>query len=458
MRAMLDPRRDHALAVALALSVALSVAPPAAADAVYQLLPLQQDWTNAGMFGPSDDWSAVPGIVGYRGALGAPTTDPRTLTWFDSGDVTVVTNRHTPGTLLDGGVAAFTRLSDPVVALRGSATAGAPHLRLHLSTAGYERISVAYVLRDVDTPARDAVQPFVMQYRIGTSGPWTSLEDTYVADASAPPLDPPLVTAIETTLPAECDDRPELQIRVITVNGPGDDRWIGVDDLRVRGIPLSSNPIGANLSWEHCGTDAGTAERSFGCDDNTASFSLVGSFRPGVALAGFVGISAILEVRTAATTLPDWFSFGLGACRDGAIAMRDVRPLSHCTNPYFGAYQGGGFAVESTPGAAGLRFRIDWARDVPGQLDASTLYSAFLLAMGSDRSFDEGQGSCAGCQVSALFELKRVEAYSATTNQVLIVDIPDVRSWAGWQGGSALVTGVTPARRSSWGQVKALYR
>ncbi|MFN0278122.1 MAG: hypothetical protein ACKVRN_05905, partial [Pyrinomonadaceae bacterium] len=32
-----------------------------------QTLPFTQDWTNAGLITVDDDWSGVPGIIGYRG-------------------------------------------------------------------------------------------------------------------------------------------------------------------------------------------------------------------------------------------------------------------------------------------------------------------------------------------------------------------------------------------------------
>src|SRR5687767_3122943 len=47
-----------------------------------QTLPFSQDWTNAGLITVNDDWSSVPGIVGYLGDIAATTTtnvDPRTL-------------------------------------------------------------------------------------------------------------------------------------------------------------------------------------------------------------------------------------------------------------------------------------------------------------------------------------------------------------------------------------------
>jgi uncharacterized protein len=54
---------------------------PAAADGTPQGLPFSQNWSNAGLILTSDDWSGVPGVIGYRGdALTAATgVDPQTV-------------------------------------------------------------------------------------------------------------------------------------------------------------------------------------------------------------------------------------------------------------------------------------------------------------------------------------------------------------------------------------------
>ena len=45
----------------------LLAAPAAYADSVAQTLPFSQDWANAGLITANDNWSGVPGIIGYRG-------------------------------------------------------------------------------------------------------------------------------------------------------------------------------------------------------------------------------------------------------------------------------------------------------------------------------------------------------------------------------------------------------
>ena len=99
-------------------------------DGSYQTPPFSQNWTNTGLITTDDNWSTVPGIIGFRGdnLTAATGTDPQTILADDSpGVVDVIANQTNPNTLTSGGVAEF-EISDPVVAYQGSGTADAPYL------------------------------------------------------------------------------------------------------------------------------------------------------------------------------------------------------------------------------------------------------------------------------------------------------------------------------------------
>ena len=158
----------------LAVCVATTVP---TADTAVQPLPFAQDWPNCGPdpITTDDDWSGVPGIVGYRGDGLAGTTgvDPQTVLGEGTLVVDVNANQANPNTFTTGGVTEFTAAGaggNAVVALQGSGTARAPHLVLSLSTTGQSSIAIAYNLRDIDGAIDNAVQPVALQYRIGSSG------------------------------------------------------------------------------------------------------------------------------------------------------------------------------------------------------------------------------------------------------------------------------------------------
>ena len=218
------------------ITVALAALPlVAAADTTPQTLPFSQNWSNTGMITTADDWSGVPGIVGFRGdnLTVATGVDPQTVTAADDPGVIDVNPSADPNTFISGGVSECDALADPVVALQGSGTADAPYIQIYLTTIGKGSIHITYNLRDVDGSTDNTNQQFALQYRIGNSGTWTNVPGAYVADASSGPSLATLVTPVNVTLPSNADDKPEVQVRIITTNAASNDEWVGIDDISI---------------------------------------------------------------------------------------------------------------------------------------------------------------------------------------------------------------------------------
>ncbi len=210
-----------------------------------QSLPFSQNWSNTGLITTNDDWSGVPGIEGYFIANGSSTTtavDPQTIlgdTFAGGGapELDVIANL-TATTSTAGGVGEFYTTSqsgeagtDPVVGFQGSATADAPFLLISVITTGRSNITVAYNLRDIDCTTDNAIQPVALHYRVGNSGTYTNLPTGFVADATTGPSECSLVTPVNVSLPANADNQPVVQIRIMTTNAVSSDEWVGVDDI-----------------------------------------------------------------------------------------------------------------------------------------------------------------------------------------------------------------------------------
>ncbi len=256
-------RRSTGACAALAISavaVVVATASPAGADTAPQTLPFTQDWSNAALITAADDWSGVPGIVGYRGDdLASTGADPQTVVSEGTPVVDVNANQANPNTFTTGGVAEFA-ITDPVVALQGSGTADAPNLVVTLSTAGFVDIAVAYDVRDIDGSADNAVQQVALQYRVGTTGNFTNLPAGYIADATTGPNLATAVTPVAVTLPPAADDQPVVQVRVITADAPLSDEWVGIDNISVTGTPGGGGPAEPVASCPSAATTvAGTA-------------------------------------------------------------------------------------------------------------------------------------------------------------------------------------------------------
>jgi peptidase C25-like protein len=211
-------------------------APSVKADSTPQTVPFAQDWSNTALITADDNWSGVPGIIGFGGdALTAATaTDPQTIVADGSGaPEDVIANQANPNTQNTGGVAEFDGIANPVAALQGSGTADAPHIVINVNTTGSSGVTVAYNLRDIDGSTDNAVQPVALQFRVGSTGNYTNIPAGFVADATTGPSLATLVTTVSVTLPAAANNEPLVQLRIITANAVGNDEWVGIDDMLV---------------------------------------------------------------------------------------------------------------------------------------------------------------------------------------------------------------------------------
>ncbi len=274
------------------------------ADNTAQSLPFSQNWTSAGLITADDNWSGVPGIIGYRGDDLAATTgvDPQTIVADGtSTPVEVIANQTSPNTVTSGGVAEFDGIADRTIALQGSGTADAPFIIINLNTTGFTSVKVAYNLRDIDSSTDNAVQPVALQYRVGNSGNFTNLAAGFVADATTGPSLATQVTPVNITLPAAADNKPLVQVRVITTNAVGNDEWVGIDDLSVTGTPISGLPTLTINDVSSSEGNAGTTAFNF-----TISLSAP-------APAGGVTFNIATQDNTATTANSDYVAKSLTA-------------------------------------------------------------------------------------------------------------------------------------------------
>ena len=231
-----------------------------------------QDWSNAGLITVNNDWTGVPSIIGYRGdtATSLTNVDPQKIINASYSTVLNVTaNQSAPNTNTSGGIAEF-EITNPVVALQGSGTADAPNLVVYLDATGCTGIHVKFNVRDIDGSADNSAQQFSLQYRIGNTGDFVNIPSGYIADATSGPSLAILVTSMDVTLPVDCENKSELQIRFMTTNATGSDEWIGIDDINISKssavtptitvtAPVSGNQWAQgsthNITWTAIGTN-----------------------------------------------------------------------------------------------------------------------------------------------------------------------------------------------------------
>jgi len=223
------------------LTLAL-LAPLTRADETPLRPPVVEDWSSVSRITKDNDWSGVPGFMGYRGdkLAGKPGMDPQIILADGlSTPVDVQANEKNPNSFRTGGVAEFDGIPNPTIALKGSGTASAPFLLLNLDTRGKHNITIGYKLRDLDGAAHDAVQGVSLQFRTQMDGPFTDIPGAFVPDATTGPNQATLVTPVVVILPASADDQPLVQVRWLTTNADGNDEWVGVDDIAIIGDDAS---------------------------------------------------------------------------------------------------------------------------------------------------------------------------------------------------------------------------
>jgi predicted extracellular nuclease len=223
-----------------------------------------ENWTDTSRISVNDDWSKVGSILGYLGDIdtaGAVTgVDPRTLTGASIGQIDVIANLNTT-TSTSGGVGEF-QLANPTIGLQGSGTADAPSIVLYMDASGRSDIHLTANIRDIDTTADNAAQQVAVQYRTSPGADWSNVPGGYIADATTGGS-ATQVTALDIHLPADADNAPTLEIRILTTNAAGNDEWVGIDDIVVSSSQASTPSYAISDATSFEGTCAEATPISF---------------------------------------------------------------------------------------------------------------------------------------------------------------------------------------------------
>lgn len=227
------------------------------------------------------------------------------------------------------------------------------------------------------------------------------------------------------------------------------------------GLWATATGAGINLAWDDCSGGAGaSAVKAFACDTNAgASHAAYISLVAPDGIFHWESFEWDLVVRSDLPDLPAWWELlGAGQCRSGAVGASAARDYTGCVDLYLGNGSGGVTACTVGFGAPNVA-RLQGAFAVPSfghaDLDLDVEYFVAKIVISNPKTV--GAGACAGCGAAACLEATRVGWLAL--GQVSSITEPAVRSYVRWQGDDAGVCpGGTPAARTTWGAVKALYR
>jgi hypothetical protein len=243
-----------------------------------------------------------------------------------------------------------------------------------------------------------------------------------------------------------------------------------------------------NLRWDACYSDGGAWNKTFACNVNFGTEQLVGSFELAQPLDNVLSAQIVLDIRSASPALPAWWELAFsGGCRSRSMDFRPTGSPTPGVCAYPGIGTGGGLGAYSVglQGPSHVRLGGGFASPTnqPKNLLAGVEYYTFFVLI--DHAKTAGTGSCGGCDVPVCLFLSRISLFQRGASTAAI-HLDRGANWLGsqyatWQTGYPLdvhqecdpgepncarrytsfgcvLSNPTTSRRSTWGQVKALYR
>jgi len=235
------------------------------------------------------------------------------------------------------------------------------------------------------------------------------------------------------------------------------------------GAPAAS-AAGFNLGWNDCpsGPTYSLLE-TFACDTNLGIHTMVGSFVAPAGVNAMRSNEVTIDMQTGGASLTSWWTFGTGQCRASASLLGSS---DFTAGPFtcYDYWQGGALGAVgwSVLPSATNRCQIrgvfalpDGDPRITSVPEGVEVYS-FKAIIKNDRS--TGLGACTGCSDEACIVLNVLTIGQPAPNPPqLRLTNPAAVEHVVWQGWSTpdpnnQCPAVTPARKQTWGSIKALYR
>jgi len=218
---------------------------------------------------------------------------------------------------------------------------------------------------------------------------------------------------------------------------------------------------GVDLTWgSGCYPETPQILRTFACNTNTGTASMIASFQPSVDAPAFVGIEATMRFQVQATFVPDWWQFwSSGTCRQSALSTSVdflTAPQQVCADAWAGLGAGGitSYLTSTSlnpPATAFLRLAFAVANAVP--LQRFVEYYGFRTTVTFAKT--TGTGACTGCTTPVLISLDEIKT-SQSDGTVEHDTTPISNACVSWQSGSGCQ--IVPVRNVTWGRIQSLYR
>jgi hypothetical protein len=235
------------------------------------------------------------------------------------------------------------------------------------------------------------------------------------------------------------------------------------------------------LRWDNCFGDGGVYNKVFACDTNAGAEFLVGSFRLAATIDSVAGLDITVDLQALGPTMPLWWAFRSGECRQGLLFGVFSRPTtsSVCLDPWTPLGAAGGAASAQSSGNMG-RILAVVGLPSPNSFTAQAGEENFAFQLRISHSRTVGSPACGGCSTPVCIAWGQARIGRASQSlpylpRILGATTPGNGSNATWQPGAVATTyggcdprgfcdsyvtcqSATPARGSTWGSIKSLYR
>ncbi len=206
---------------------------------------------------------------------------------------------------------------------------------------------------------------------------------------------------------------------------------------------------------------AGLDHLSFGCGSTLVELPLFPALVLATPVDSVIALELVIDFDVASTSLPEWWRMGPGECREDSWAA-DALAGASCIDPWESA----GLAsvqgwISGQPGGVARHGRLLVAvAPGVGQLASFEADVAYSLARIRLRTINTP--SCPGCTIPAcmVFNSVLIRRLPGSSVEEIFISDPEMPGLerATWQGGSGADCQSVPARRTTWGMVKGLYR
>jgi hypothetical protein len=221
---------------------------------------------------------------------------------------------------------------------------------------------------------------------------------------------------------------------------------------------------GVSVSWKNfCwGEDGSSNLLTWACNTNSnVNIRMTCSFKTPAGAPDFNGVGVFMEGMTAAAVVPDWWKLGAvetGDCRANLITLSaDGSVLANagadiCFDPWQGL-GAGGIGLYSWDGNQ-MHVNAAYAVADGVELLPEVEYFAVQFRVAATKTVN----ACTGCLIPAIWGLKKIDWTTPASVNTLDEAYAGGNQCLWWQDLSLACQKPVPARNTTWGQVKSLYR